>query len=103
VIVQTVGGPIFAQLLKVFACSIADTLYSICSVQPLDASISALPVKDRDLGLRRVRSKSKSEFIFARSIIRGATLIQDFNKAGDYLVMDVVDHTGDLFLRCKEM
>ncbi|KAI0284933.1 hypothetical protein BC826DRAFT_1189767 [Russula brevipes] len=103
VIIQTISGPIFARLLKVFLCSIANTSYPICFVQPLDAPISTPPVKDRDLQLHRVRAKSKSEFIFTQSIIRGAPLIEDFNKPGDFLVMDVVDHTGDLFLRCNEM
>ena len=42
-------------------------------------------------------------FFFIRSIICGAPLIQDFDRVGDYFVMDVADHSGDLFLRCKEI
>ncbi|KAI0290730.1 hypothetical protein BC826DRAFT_1147261, partial [Russula brevipes] len=103
VIVQTTNGFIFARLLFIFTCSLADECFAICSVQPLDSPIHTPPVKDHDLRLRRVRARSKSEFIFARSIIRGAPLIQDFAKEGDYLVMDVVDHSGDLFLRCSEI
>ena len=73
-------------------------------MQPLDAKLSTWPVKDQELCLCRVRAKpNKEEFIFARSIVRGAPLIQDFDRQGDYLVMDVVDHTGDLFLHCKEI
>ncbi|KAH9066101.1 hypothetical protein EDB83DRAFT_2506347 [Lactarius deliciosus] len=61
-------------------------------------------IKDCELGLHRVRARlNKTEFIFARTIIRGAPLIGDFDKAGDFYVMDVVDHTGDLFLRCNEI
>ncbi|KAI9445742.1 hypothetical protein BJY52DRAFT_1194069 [Lactarius psammicola] len=60
-------------------------------------------VSDRDLRLRRLRARQSTEFFFAQSIVRGAPLIQDFAKLGDYFVMDVVDHTGDLFLRCDEI
>ena len=100
---QTMSGCIFAQVLLIFSCSVADRIFTISLVRPLDAPIRTPPVKDRDLGLRRVRARPKTEFIFARSILRGAPLIQDFDKAGDYFVMDVVNHTGDLFLRCNEI
>jgi hypothetical protein len=72
-------------------------------VRPLDAPIRTLPSKDHDLGLRCIRTRLITEFIFAQSILRGAPLIQNFDKAGDYFVMDVVDHTGDLFLHCNEI
>ena len=101
---QTLNGFIFAKLRFVFSCSIADRTFSVCSVQPLDATIYTRPAKDQELQLCRVRAKpDKEEFIFARSIIRGAPLISDFDRQGNYLVMDVVDHTGDLFLRCKDI
>jgi hypothetical protein len=101
--VQTTTGCIFAQLLLIFFCSISGTTFAICSIQPLDALIRAPPTKDRELGLCCVRAQNEPEFIFARSIVRGAPLIQDFDKQGDYFVMDVVDHTGDMFLRCEEI
>lgn len=72
-------------------------------MQPLDAHISTRPVKDQELRLCCVRAKPNKEFIFARSIVRGAPLIQDFDRQGDYLVMDVVDHAGDLFIHCKDI
>ncbi|KAI9440169.1 hypothetical protein F5148DRAFT_989133, partial [Russula earlei] len=103
VIVQTTNGCIFAQLLRIFSCSVPDQIFPICLVQPLDNPIHTPPAKDRDLRLHRVCAQSKTEFIFVRSILRGAPLIPDFDKAGDYFVMDVVDHTGDLYLRCKEI
>ncbi|KAH8991412.1 hypothetical protein EDB86DRAFT_3183167 [Lactarius hatsudake] len=104
VIVHAVPGPFFARLLLIFSVSVADKAYSICLVQPLDAPIRPQWIKDRELGLHRVRTRlNKTEFIFARTIIRGAPLIEDFDKAGDFYVMDVVDHTGDLFLRCNEI
>ncbi|KAH9061804.1 hypothetical protein EDB83DRAFT_2506592 [Lactarius deliciosus] len=104
VIVHAVAGPFFARLLLIFTVSIADDSYSVCLVQPLDAPVVPRRIKDRELGLHRVRARlNKTEFIFARTIIRGAPLIGDFDKAGDFYVMDVVDHTGDLFLRCNEI
>ncbi|KAF8266328.1 hypothetical protein EI94DRAFT_1585859, partial [Lactarius quietus] len=86
-----------------FTVSIANTSYPICLVQPFDAPTGPQRAKDRDLGLRRVHARQNiMEFIFAQTIIRGAPLVPDFDKSGDYLVMDVIDHTGDLFLRCLE-
>ena len=96
-------GHFFARLLHIFSISIANGLYPICLVQPLDAPIGSQCVKDRELRLRRVRARQNAEFIFARTIIRGAPVIGDFNEWGDFYVMDVVDHTGDLFLRCNEV
>ncbi|KAH9975660.1 hypothetical protein BJV74DRAFT_798764 [Russula compacta] len=68
----TTNGCIFAQLLHMFSIYIADRLYPICWVQPLDALIS----------------KSVKDY---------------FERAGDYLIMDVIDHTGDLFLHCNKI
>jgi hypothetical protein len=103
VIVQTMSSCIFAQILLIFSCSVADRIFTIFLVQPLDAPIRTLPIKDHDLGLCCIRARPKTEFIFTRSILCGAPLIQDFDKAGDYFVMDVVDHTGDHFLRCNKI
>ncbi|KAI0308427.1 hypothetical protein OF83DRAFT_1180860 [Amylostereum chailletii] len=68
-------------------------------------SIQFLPVLrvDRDLGLLRVRAKPlvHSEFISVKSIVRGALLVEDFDKPGDYLVVDTTD--GDMFLQCKAL
>ncbi|KAH9048842.1 hypothetical protein EDB84DRAFT_1247420, partial [Lactarius hengduanensis] len=100
IMVLTTHGHFFAQLLLVFTVSVTNDVYSVCLVRPLDAPISTQRIKDRELGLRRVRARRDvTEFIFARTIIRGAPLIRDFDKEGYYYVMDVVDHTGDLFLR----
>ncbi|KAH9038489.1 hypothetical protein EDB85DRAFT_2287447 [Lactarius pseudohatsudake] len=104
IMVLTTHGHFFAQLLLVFTVSVTNDVYSVCLVRPLDAPISTQRIKDRELGLRRVRARRDvTEFIFARTIIRGAPLIRDFDKEGYYYVMDVVDHTGDLFLRCNEV
>ncbi|KAH9017269.1 hypothetical protein EDB85DRAFT_2203032 [Lactarius pseudohatsudake] len=103
IMVLTTHGHFFAQLLLVFTVSVTNVVYSVCLVRPLNAPISTQRIKDRELGLRCVRARRDvTEFIFARTIIRGAPLIRDFDKEGYYYVMDVVDHTGDLFLRCNE-
>ncbi|KAI9435631.1 hypothetical protein BJY52DRAFT_1197489 [Lactarius psammicola] len=83
-ILKTTTGFIFAQLVFIFTISVAECKYPLCmaSSSPREAIDGVL---------------------FAQSIVRGAPLIQDFAKLGDYFVMDVVDHTGDLFLRCDEI
>ncbi|KAH9001527.1 hypothetical protein EDB92DRAFT_1788816 [Lactarius akahatsu] len=104
IMVLTTHGHFFAQLLLVFTVSVTNNIYSVCLVQPLDAPISTQRVKDCELRLCRVHAhRDVTEFIFACTIIRGAPLIRDFDKEGYYYVMDVVDHTGDLFLRCNEI
>jgi len=104
IIVHATNGPFFARLLLIFTASVANNLYPICMVQPLDLPIGPPRIKDTELRLHRVRTRlDKTEFIFARSIIRGVPLIKDFDRVGDFYVMDVVDHTGDLFLRCNEI
>ena len=103
VIVKTTSSFIFAQLLFIFTCSFGGTLFPICLAQPLDGKILTPLPKDEELGLHRVRATSKTTFFFIQSIIRGAPLIQDFDRVGDYFVMDVADHGGDLFLRCEEI
>ncbi|KAI9428775.1 hypothetical protein H4582DRAFT_2091022 [Lactarius indigo] len=103
VILMTTEGFIFAELKFIFTVSVAEDKYPICLVCPLDASTGPPRAKEKDLRLRRLRARRSMEFFFAQSIVRGAPLIQDFNKHGDYLVMDVVDHTGDLFIRCNEI
>lgn len=56
---------------------------------------------DKDLSFYRVRSRKHFELIPLQSLIRGALLIPDWNKAGDYFVHDTVD--ADIFLRIQEM
>ncbi len=56
---------------------------------------------DRDLGLFRVQQKANNpwEFIPARSIIRGAYLVENPDKYGEALVLDVID--SDMYLQCQ--
>ncbi|KAI9432908.1 hypothetical protein H4582DRAFT_1820331 [Lactarius indigo] len=103
VILKTTNGFIFAELLFIFTTSVAEYTFPICLVHPLDAA-SQPRSKDVDLRLRCLRSKSSTEFFFAQSIVCGVPLIRTFdNMSGDYFVMDVVDHSGDLFFHCNEI
>lgn len=103
VILRTADGFIFAKLAFVFTASVGDRQFPICLAQPLDASLGEPRAKDRKLGLHRLRAKPSMEFFFAQSIVRGAPLIPAPDKHGDYILMDVVDHTGDLYIRCNEI
>jgi hypothetical protein len=103
IILKTTDSFIFAQLAFIFTCSVAESKFAICLARPLDASIGQPRTRDCQLRLHRLRAKPSMEFFFAQSIVRGAPLIQDFGKPGDYFVMDVVDHSGDLFIRCNEI
>lgn len=44
-----------------------------------------------------MKPHSGAEFFFARSIIRGAYIVPDFNERGDFFVDDLID--SDMFLR----
>jgi hypothetical protein len=104
VILKTTTNFIFAQLLFIFTCTVAGRSFPICLTRPLDASTGqSQRAKDRDLRLHRLRAKPSTEFFFAQSIVRGVPVIQDFDRVGDYFVMDVIDHSGDLFIRCNEI
>jgi hypothetical protein len=103
VILKTTTGFIFAQLLFIFSCTVAERRFPICLARPLDAPTGQPRAKVRDLKLHRLRAKTSTELFFVQSIVRGAPLIKDYDRAGDYFVMDVADHSGDLFVRCKEI
>lgn len=108
VMLHTSSGPVFARLVFVFTLAISGIDYPIALVQPFARCKPAqnLLKKDQDLRFLRVRQvkEEKTEFIFARSIIRGAVLI----PAGDegltgssYIVYDVLD--SDMMLRVKSI
>ena len=106
VIVHTGGDHyIFARLIFVFRCTIDQKQLSLALVHPFDAPVESLAQrpKDKDLRLFRVRAqlRTKPEFIPVHSIVRGALLAPDFDKEGDFFVMDSVD--TDMFLRVKRL
>jgi hypothetical protein len=106
VIVKTgVGESIFAQLLFLFKCTIANNEYRLALILPFDKPVPTHEQrkKDIDLGLLRVRTqpRKQAEFIFVDSIIRGALLADSFDSehGEDHLVIDTVD--TDMFLRLR--
>jgi hypothetical protein len=104
VILKTTDNFIFARLAFIFTCTVAGQEYAICLARPLDSPTGQQrSKKDKELRLHRLREKNSMEFFFVSSIVRGAPLVQDFAKPGDYFVMDVVDHSGDMFIRCEEI
>ncbi|KAJ7936065.1 hypothetical protein B0H13DRAFT_1853765 [Mycena leptocephala] len=103
VLVKTTDKPIFAQLLYMFSCMVENKSHPFALVLPLDAPTGDVKRKDKLLRFHRVRAQARknSEFISLHSIIRGAVLVADSDKAGDFLVFDVVD--GDISLRLKNL
>ena len=101
VIVQTVNGFIFAQLILLFECTIDSTTYSFALIHPFDASIGRPLQRDVDLGFYRVRAKPRksAEFISVRSVVRGALIVEDFAHKDDHLVINLID--TDMFLRLQ--
>ncbi|KAJ6472802.1 hypothetical protein DFH09DRAFT_1110153 [Mycena vulgaris] len=105
-LVKTTAQDIFVKLIYVFKITLGEQpnekTYPFALVQPLDALKGRVTAKEKALKLIRVRAKPRAaaEFISAYSIIRGAVLAPEFEREGDYNVMDVVD--GDMFLRLKD-
>ena len=97
----------FGQLLFVFTCSVGGVNWPIALVEAFDAPLTGRQLKkhlhklDKDLSFYRVHLRKHFELILLQSIIRGALLIPDWTKPGDYFVHDTVD--ADMFLRIQEM
>ncbi|KAK7034432.1 hypothetical protein R3P38DRAFT_2518906 [Favolaschia claudopus] len=100
-LVKTVDGHIFARLVYVFTHKIEDKTHPFALVQALDVGIGVRTTKDKALGLYRVRERQRKEceFISVHSIVRGAFIVPDFSRKGDYLVVDIID--ADMFLRLR--
>ena len=103
IMLKTADSFIFARLAFIFTCAVAEQDYVICLAWPLDSPTGQWQSKDEELRLHHLHEKSSMEFFFVGSIVHGAPLIQDFAKSGDYFMMDVIDHTGDMFLCCNEI
>ncbi|KAJ7443500.1 hypothetical protein B0H11DRAFT_2091370 [Mycena galericulata] len=101
-LVKTTTGNLFVRLVYIFQISLEEKNYPLALVQPLDAPLGRVTKKDRALKLYRVRAKPRqaSEFISVHSIVRGAVLVPDSAKRGDFLVMDVLD--PDMFFRLRD-
>ncbi|KAK6984340.1 hypothetical protein R3P38DRAFT_3332873 [Favolaschia claudopus] len=95
-LVKTVDGHIFVRLVYVFTYKIEDKTHPFALVQALDVGTGARTAKDKALGLYR-----DCEFISVHSIVRGAFIVPDFSRKGDYLVVDIID--ADMFLRLRHL
>ncbi|KAJ7654769.1 hypothetical protein B0H17DRAFT_1163502 [Mycena rosella] len=101
-LVKTPAGEIFVKLIYMFKIELDNkNTYPLALVQPLDVLTGRISAKDRALKFIRVRERPRqaAEFIFVRTIIRGAVLVAAGDEDSDHLVMDVVD--GDMYLRLK--
>ncbi|KAJ7184441.1 hypothetical protein C8R46DRAFT_1064066 [Mycena filopes] len=103
VLVKTTQRDIYAQLIYLFSCTVQEKSHPFALVLPFDAPTGQARRKDQMLRFRRVRAKARkdAEFISVHSIIRGAVLVPDFGRAGEFIVFDVLD--GDMALRLKGM
>ncbi|KAF9784401.1 hypothetical protein BJ322DRAFT_1194914 [Thelephora terrestris] len=98
VIVAAEGGPFFAQLLCLFKIQAGTHSHSLALTRTYGLPPGSTRRKDRELGLYRVRVKSRPYKIIAiESIVRGAVLVEDGDNPGDYFVVDTID--SDMFLR----
>ncbi|KAF8164144.1 hypothetical protein K438DRAFT_2067539 [Mycena galopus ATCC 62051] len=93
VMVKTQEKPFFARLLYVFSCTVEKQPHHFALILPMDAPTGRTSRIDKALRLLRVKSKPKkdSEFISVHSIIRGAVLVPDSDKPGEFVVFDVLD------------
>ncbi|KIJ07425.1 hypothetical protein PAXINDRAFT_164593 [Paxillus involutus ATCC 200175] len=104
VIIKTQNGFIFGRLIFIFQCHIDGDDFPLALVQPYDAPAGVRTKKDKHLNFWRVRARPRttsSEVFSVQSIVCGAALVQDFSRAGDFLVIDTVD--TDMFLRMHAM
>lgn len=98
---------LFGQLVFSFLCKVGNgDTEPIALIWPMDIpSDSQNPHarKDRHLGLFRLRARPRAQcrFVSLRSTIRGAMLVNSYDTAGDFFVVDLVD--SDMFLRLKEV
>jgi hypothetical protein len=103
VLVDANPKPFFAQLLYTFACNIENVTYGFALISPFNYYSSPCCEKDRDFQFLRLQASpaNYSIFIALHSIIRGALIMPDSEKSGDFLVIKEVD--SDMFLRIQEL
>jgi hypothetical protein len=95
------GGVIFAQLLFMFTTATKVKIFPWILIQPLDAHVPQPNPRERDFQLFRIRARTSSCFISAKSIIRGVVVIPTYAKEGDYYVFDLLD--DDIFFRLRDL
>lgn len=99
------SGSIICKLVRAFTYTVTEEQqsYALLLVQPLDAPIVNPRPGDFEIGLCRLRERSRtqSRVIPARSVIRAALIVEDPMHAGEYTVVDTID--TDMFLRCMDL
>ncbi|KAF8547098.1 hypothetical protein OG21DRAFT_1527385 [Imleria badia] len=82
--------------------TVAGRTLDLVLIQPMDAPTGPLRAVDHDLRLRHFHSQppASTEFISLQSIIRGALLVPDFSRSGDFFLIDHVD--GNMFIRAQQ-
>ncbi|KAG1851348.1 hypothetical protein DFJ58DRAFT_729007 [Suillus subalutaceus] len=92
---------IFVRILFMFKFTVSNHALELTLVLPMDAPTGSRRSVDRDLGLTRLRARplASSEFISLQYIICGASLVPDYDRDGDFFLVDLVDM--DMFLRTK--
>ncbi|KZT07868.1 uncharacterized protein LAESUDRAFT_713202 [Laetiporus sulphureus 93-53] len=98
--------PVFGRLLLLFTYTVDNVKYPLALVEPFDGQGQHGQwwlKRDIDVGFYHLYSNPHipSEIFSIYSIIRGALIVPDFTKEGEYLIVDVVD--ADMFLRIKEL
>jgi hypothetical protein len=98
VVVHTATGIFFAQLKFVFTITISDTIIPLALVQAYNTKPGQRSQKDKDFQFLHLQQRpiTKTELIFAHSIIHGAVLFPAYDTQEDFLVFDVLD--PDMFL-----
>lgn len=106
VIIEHASRLMFCQLICVFTYKFRDATCGLALVLPFDLTPNLPGAKrqiDRDLGLCRVKERSRADSIIisVRAIKRGALVVSDSSRVHERLVVDTLD--GDMFLRCIDL
>ncbi|KAJ7142942.1 hypothetical protein C8R44DRAFT_726235 [Mycena epipterygia] len=101
VLVEAAPKPFFARLLYLFSCMVEKKSHPFALILPLDALTGPLKRIDKALRFHQVQARKQTEFISVHSIICGAVLVPDFDKAGEFIVFDILD--GDMVLQLKNL
>lgn len=84
-----------------FTTATKDKIFPWILIQPLDAHVPQPNTRERDFQLFRIRARTSSSFISAKSIIRGVVVIPTYATEGDYYVFDLLD--DDIFSRVRDL
>lgn len=104
VLVNLDGKVAFGVLYLVFGIHIADDTYTVALIQTFKRTenrrSAEIRQKDKDLGFLRLQ-KGPTQFIWARSIIRGVPIFPAYDILDDFIVFDVID--ADMMLRMQDL